>query len=207
MYWARILLGVIFHPIEAFEKIKHYRDKSKTLPVLIMFCLILVVRVAGIYITHFPMTRLKPEDTNIMLEIVKYIVPIASWGITTYAITSIWDGECFLGECMIGAVTAVVPYIVMTIPISLFSRLFEENQKGFINFLNTAILIWVLILLFVGTMVMNDYTFKKTTGVYAVCMAGVLLLWAIFLLLATLTYQLYDSIKDFVIEFRIHTGL
>ena len=43
MYWARILLGVIFHPIEAFEKIKHYRDKSKTLPVLIMFCLILVV--------------------------------------------------------------------------------------------------------------------------------------------------------------------
>ena len=48
---------------------------------------------------------------------------------------------------------------------------------------------------------MNDYTFKKTTGVYAVCMAGVLLLWAIFLLLATLTYQLYDSIEDFVIEF------
>lgn len=207
MYWARILLGVIFHPIEAFERIKYYRNKSKTLPVFVVFCLILVVRVASIYITHFPLTRLKPEDTNIMLEIVKYIIPIASWGITTYAITSIWDGECFLGECMIGAVTAMIPYIVMTIPISLFSRLFEENQKGFINFLNTAIVIWVLLLLFIGTMVMNDYTFKKTIGVYMVCMAGVLLLWAIFLLLATLTYQLYDSIRDLIIEFRIHTGL
>jgi len=207
MYWARILMGVIFHPVEAFERIKYYRNKSKSLPVFVMFCLILVVRVASIYITHFPFARLKPEDTNIMLEIVKHIIPIASWGITTYAITSIWDGECFLGECMIGAVTAMIPYVVMTIPISLFSRLFEENQKGFINFLDSVIVMWVLLLLFIGIMVMNDYTFKKTAGVYMVCMAGVLLLWAIFLLLATLTYQLYDSVRDLMIEFRIQTGL
>lgn len=207
MHWARTLLGVIFHPIEAFEKIKEYRDKPKTLPILTIFILILVIRVAGIYLTHFPITTIRPEDTNIILEIVKYIIPVASWGLTTYAITSIWEGECFLGECMIGAVTSLMPYILLTLPVSLFSRLFEENQKGFISFLNGGILIWVLILLFIGTMVMNGYTFKKTIGVYLVCLAGVLLLWAIFLLLATLTYQLYDSLRDFVIELRIHTGL
>ena len=207
MYWVRILVGVIFHPIDAFDRIKYYRSRSKTLPIFVMFCLVLIVRVASIYITHFPMTTLKPEDTNILLEIIKYIVPLASWGVANYAITSIWDGECFLEESMIGAAASMVPYVLLTIPVSLFSRLLEINQIGFYNFLNIGIFVWIIMLLFIGTMTMNNYSFKTTISVYIISIIGVILLWALVLLLATLVYQLYDSIKDLTIELRIHLGI
>lgn len=203
MHWVQIYLGVLFHPMSAFSRIKHYRDRLSYFPICVMLFLVIAVRVAYIYITHFPLAEINQEETNIILEMLKYIVPVISWGIVSFAVTSIWEGESFLKECIAGATVAMTPYVILAIPIGLLSRILEIDQSGLFNFLNTVMFIWIALLLFIGIMTMNDYGFTQAIKVSAVCLVGIVLLWAIFLLLATLTYQLFDFVKKIIVEIRM----
>lgn len=207
MYWVRTYLGVMFHPIEAFRRIKYYRDKLNALPILIVCLLVIIVRLAYIYIAHFPVVTLNPENTNILLEMVKYIFPILSWGLVTFAVTSIWDGESFIRECMAATTAAMMPYILFSIPVALFSRMMEQNQQGILNFFNTATAVWVVVLIFLGIMTMNDFSFKHAVKVFLTSVFGMLFFWAVFLLLAALVYQLYGFMTGVLLEIRLKFGI
>jgi hypothetical protein len=193
MLWARIFVGVLVHPIDAFEKIKANRDRISVFPIAVMLALVMAARIAFIYLVHFPVSRLDPRDTNLALEMVKFLVPVLSWGIVTFAITSIWDGECVAQECMATAVAGMVPY----------SRILEVDQKGFFAVANTAMFTWVGLLLFSGMMTMNAYTFRQAVQVGLVCVVSILLFWAVFILLATLIYQLYHFVQGVLVELRM----
>ncbi len=203
MLWARIFVGVLVHPIDAFEKIKANRDRINVLPVAVMLALVMTARIAFIYLVHFPVSTLDPRDTNIALELVKFIVPVLSWGIVTFAITSIWDGECVARECMATAVAGMMPYVVLAVPLALFSRILEVDQKGFFAVANAAMFTWVGLLLFSGMMTMNAYTFRQAVQVGLVCVVSILLFWAVFILLATLIYQLYHFVQGVLVELQM----
>jgi hypothetical protein len=203
MLWARIFVGVLVHPIDAFEKIKANRDRISVLPIAVMLALVMGARIAFIYLVHFPVSRLDPRDTNLALEMVKFLVPVLSWGIVTFAITSIWDGECVAQECMATAVAGMVPYVVLAVPLALFSRILEVDQKGFFAVANTAMFTWVGLLLFSGMMTMNAYTFRQAVQVGLVCVVSILLFWAVFILLATLIYQLYHFVQGVLVELQM----
>lgn len=203
MLWARIFVGVLVHPVDAFEKMKANRGRLSALPIVVLLALVMAVRIAYIYLVHFPVSKLDPRDTNIVLEMVRFLVPVLSWGIVTFAITSIWDGECIAWECMATAVAGMMPYIVLAVPVALLSRILEVDQKGFFAVANTAMYTWVGLLLFLGLMMMNAYTFRQAVQVALVCLVGVLLFWAVFLLLATLIYQLYHFVQVILVELRM----
>jgi hypothetical protein len=203
MLWARIFVGVLVHPVDAFEKMKANRGRLSALPIVVLLALVMAVRIAYIYLVHFPVSKLDPRDTNLVLEIVRFLVPVLSWGVVTFAITSIWDGECIAWECMATAVAGMMPYIVLAVPVALLSRILEVDQKGFFAVANTAMYTWVGLLLFLGLMMMNAYTFRQAVQVALVCLVGVLLFWAVFLLLATLIYQLYHFVQVILVELRM----
>jgi hypothetical protein len=207
MQWVRIYLGVIFHPIEAFRRMKYYRESFNYKPVAIVLVAVMVVRMVYIYISHFPMVGLNPENANIFFEMIKFIVPLVSWGLITFAISAIWDGETFLKECMAASTMAIIPYVVLAIPIGLISNVLEKSSAGFLSFFNTATFIWVALLLFLGLMTMNDFTFKHTVQVYLTSIISMVLFWAVFLLLATLTYQFINFIGGVILEIQLRFGL
>jgi hypothetical protein len=207
MQWVRIYLGVLFHPIEAFRRMKYYRDSLNFKPVLITLMAVMAVRIAYIYIAHFPMTGLNPDNANILLEIIKFVVPLLSWGLITFAISSIWSGETFIRECMAASTMAIVPYVVLGLPVALLTNIMEESQKGFLSVINTAIFIWVGLLLFLGLMTANDFSFKHTIQVFIVSFITMILFWAVFLLLAALTYQLIDFVDGVILEIQLKFGI
>jgi hypothetical protein len=203
MLWARVYVGMMVHPIDAFEKIKANRDRISVFPIAVMLVLVMAARIASIYLVHFPVSQLDPRDTNLALEMVKFLVPILSWGIVSFAITSVWDGECIAMECMATAVAGMMPYIVLAVPVALLSRILEVDQKGFFAVANTAMFTWVGLLLFSGMMTMNAYTFRQAVRVGLVCLVSILLFWAVFLLLATLIYQLYHFVQGVLVELQM----
>lgn len=205
MLWARLYVGVLVHPMDAFEALKANRNRLNALPIVVPLVLVLAVRIAYIYLVHFPVASLNPADTNLVLEIVRFLVPILSWGIVTFAITSIWDGECIAWECIATAVAGMMPYIVLAVPVALLSRILEADQQGFFAVANAAMYTWVGLLLFSGLMKMNAYTFARALQVALVCLVGMLLFWAVFLLLSTLVYQLYHFVQGILVELRMRT--
>jgi len=199
----RLSLEMVFHPAEAFRYMQKDRSRFNYVPAVILLLLAFVVRTVSIYITHFPLAELDPRDANIGLELIKLYAPLLTWVIASYAMTSILDGESLLREGLLATAYALVPYILLTIPVNLLSHIMENSQSGLYNGIQIIITGWVLLLLFMSIQVMNQYSLKKTTLVCALSVGVVLLIWATIALFFAISSQFINFIEEVIIEIRL----
>jgi len=195
--------AIMFHPIDAFYYIKSRKKSISYISCILLLLGVVAVRIASIFITHFPIASIQPRDTNIWLETVKLLLPVLTWVISCYAITTISEGETLLSEIFASAAYSMVPYIVFTIPLALLSRVMESNQLLLYNALNIIILAWVLLTFFLSVKTLNNYTTGQTVKVCIVSLITMLLIWAVLLLLFALSSQLIQFIWDIVMEIKM----
>ena len=81
--------AIMFHPIDTFYYIKSRQKAIKYLSCVFLLFAVVAVRIASIFITHFPIASMQSRDANIWLETVKLLLPVLTWVISCYAITAI----------------------------------------------------------------------------------------------------------------------
>lgn len=201
------LLGITIFtdPIETFYMVKLNRSRKfsyifPTILLLLFFC----VRILQIYFTHYPLATVQAWEANIIIEIGKYVVPIISWILGNYAVTSLLDGEAMAREVYLSTNLCLLPYIVFMPVIIGLSHFMTAEDAGIYNFLVTVILAWVVVLLFLQTMQLNDYTLGKTVGVVLLSLIAIVIIWVIAILLFSLAKQFLDFIFGIYREFRIN---
>lgn len=199
-------LSVLVRPIDAFNYIKAKRENIKYWPSILLIFLMLPVKVMSVFIKHYAITTLLPDETNILLEAVKMLAPVFTWIISCFAITSIVDGETTLKEICTASAYSIVPYLVITIPQSLFSRLLGQGELGLYSTIETVKWIWVGLLFIINVKTMNDYNMKKTIAVCAMGIVGIMLIWSVLLLAYVLTSQLYSFVSSVILETRMLYG-
>lgn len=155
------LLMIIFHPIDGYNKLKANRDRYRWWMVAVMILAILVVRIAYIYIVHFPLADSLPQNTDLVQEVVVYLLPLAAWTIIGFGVTSISDGKTTFKESCISNLLAFTPYIIFTLPLGLLSNVMCQNEGGLYVGIQSAILLWAIALMLLGLMNLNEYSFKK----------------------------------------------
>ncbi len=202
MFWLQSVIGVIYHPLAAFSSIKYDRDDFSWWPAIILLFLIFPVRIGSIFITHYPVSNLLPIQANIPLEMFKFYVPILSWMVVSFAVTSITDGECHMREIVTATAYSLVPYIVFTIPISLFTKILTVNEAGLYDFLVSVVWAWVAILFVLNVMVMNSYSLGRTLFTVFLNIVGVALFWSIVLLLLALISHFATFVQDLAFEIK-----
>lgn len=189
-------LMIMFHPIRGFTVIKEKREDFNYTPTLILFILILMARFIDIYYTHYPLSKLNPRETNLWTEFARMLIPLFTWTIGCYAMTTINEGKTVLKEQLASTAYAMLPYIVLTPIIALLSHFMSAKNSGLFYRLQFIKWAWVIILFFISTATMNEYKFWKTVGV---CMLGILSVVIIWLLIG-LFYSLGDQIVVFAKE-------
>lgn len=202
MFWLQSIIGVIYHPLAAFSAIKYDREDFKWWPAVVLLFLIFPVRVISIYITHYPVASLLPIHANIPLELFKFYVPLLSWMVVSFAVTSITDGECHMREIITATAYSMVPYIVFTLPIALLSRVLSVTEVGFYNFLIGVIWAWVALLFIINVMVMNSYSLGRTLFTVFLNIVGIAFLWCIILLLLALISHFATFVEDLAFEIK-----
>ena len=199
----KIALLTIFHPLDSFTIIKRQREQYKHLTVLTILALLVFTRIAYIYFVHFPLVDVLPMDANIWLEVLKTIVPIITWTISIYGVTTILNGEMKLGESMVANAYCLIPSIVFSVPIIALSNILSINERGIFEGLQTVVTIWVLVLLFLNVMHMNNYSFLKTIWVCFLGLCTMILIWCVCLLIGALTIQFFSFIGTLIDEYKI----
>lgn len=196
-------LSILFHPVQTFELIKRNRDNLNYAASIIILAMVIITRVFYIFVVHFPLSVLSPKDSNIMLEMVKLILPVLTWVIASFAITSIGGGESRLGEIFVASSYCMLPYIVINVPLALLSNLMAVGEAGLFNFVSVFSWIWVLLLYLIGLKELNDYTVRKTIVICIISVAMMALIWATLILIYALATQLYEFIAGFIREARM----
>ncbi|MBR7133503.1 MAG: hypothetical protein IKD04_08220 [Clostridia bacterium] len=201
------LLGVTIFtdPIETFYMVQLNRSRkfSYVFPTILLL-LFFGVRILQIYCTHYPLATVQSWEANIVIEIGKFVVPIVSWIIASYAVTSLMDGEAMVREVYLGSTLCLLPYIVFMPIIIALSHCMSSMDSGIYNFLIMLVWAWVIILMFLQTMYLNDYTLGKTIGVVILSLISIVVLWVIAILVFSLAKQFIDFIFGLYREFRIN---
>jgi len=196
-------IAVLFHPIDTFSYIKARERKVNYSACFLLLFMAAAVHITSIFLAHYPLASLQPKDANLWVEIVKLLLPVLTWVIACYAITTIWDGEAFIGEIFAASTYSMMPYIISTVPIALITRVLGLEELQLYSALQTFVWVWVLINFFLNVRTLNDYSMGKTFTVCITSLISMFLIWAVVVLLFALTSQLLQFVQDVLLEIKM----
>ncbi len=200
-----LLLSVsaVFHPIDTFENIKLNRGKNKFYVGAVLILLAFLVRLFYMFTVHFPVADVDLGNAMLSLEVIKMVLPIITWSIAAYAISSIMNGESKFSEVFTCSAYSMVPYIVFTPVLALVSKVLSLSEWAFYSIAVVGLMVWQVVLLVISVATLNRYSAGKTVLVCILSFLTMLLIWAVALLCMALIGQLAQFIAEVFGEIRI----
>lgn len=176
--------------------------EGQWIAVPILLTLAVVIRLITIEVTAYEFTLLEPEDTNLILELAKVVVPWVTWVVAGYGVASIFYGEGTFKNVAVASAYALVPYILFEAEYTaLFSHIFSLDEKIIYYFGQTLITVWMLVLFFLQLKVIHDFSLRKSFLVGAVSLLGMIVLWVLVALTYLLTLQMIQFFVEVGYEF------
>lgn len=196
----------LLHPLDFLDIVKRERRtnvKSQIITVVALHFLAFLANYTYVFLVSFPLASKEPIDANIFLECFIITIPLLTWVIASYAMSSIMSGESEFLEILTTSSYALVPFIIFTPLMALVSQLLGSGEAGMYATLRYGVILWVLILLVLGLQRLNDYTIPKTIIVTLVSVLAMVIIWAVCLLLFSLTIQLVSFFTGFWQEINL----
>ena len=189
---------VITHPFDGFWDLSH--EHRGTLAAANTFlALFLITRVLKILCTSFQFFDTAAQHINIFSEMGSLLLPFLILCTANWAMTTLFDGKGRFKDIYIGMCYALVPYILIQLPMILVSNVLTYEEGSLYTVMLSISVIWSVFLVFVGLMEIHDYGPGKTFIFIIVTIVGACVI--IFLVLVFFSL-LSDAFGFFVSLYR-----
>ena len=206
MVGLKLSLMILFHPIDSFYVVKRDKKQFAWWYAAILYLFSVLSQFAYIYFVHYPLSSIRPKDANLVLEIVKVLLPILTWVVASYAVTTILDGESHFGEIFKSTSLCTVPFTLITLTATALSRILSIEEEGLFILLQSLAIAWMVILIWISLKTGNDYSFGKSLIVTFISLIAMVIIWALCLLLFALTSQLFSLFSGLYLEIKMTLG-
>ena len=202
--WIRYLetlrysLYVISHPFDGFWDLVH--EKRGSLAAAHTFLILfLLVRVLKLMLTSFQFITAPIQYINVFQQMASLALPFLILCIANWAMTTLFDGKGRFRDIYMAMCYALVPYILIQLPMILVSNMLTFEEGSFYQVFLSVSIIWCVFLAFVGLMQVHDYGPGKTIIFLLVTVLGAAVI--IFLMLVFFSL-LSDAAAYFVSMYR-----
>ncbi len=156
-------LHVIFHPFDGFWDLK--REKRGSLAAALTF-VVMVIFISTLekQCTGFLFNTTRLSDINVVVDVLTVGMLYVLWCVSNWCLTSLMDGEGTMKDIMIAVGYALVPMILIRLPIIPLSGVITVDEGTFYTVFRTISYIWTGFLVFFATMVTHQYSLKKTAA-------------------------------------------
>ena len=196
---------VIFHPFDGFWDLS--RENRGSLAAAHTFlALFLLTRVLKLMYTNFQFINAPVQYINIYEQCASLLLPFLVLCLANWSLSTLFDGKGRFPEIYMAMCYALVPYIIIQLPLIFISHMISFDEASYYTVLMSASVIWSLFLAFVGLMQVHDYGPGKTIIFVIATIFGALVI----LFLALVFFSLLsDALGYFVslyreIVFRLH---
>ena len=154
-------LHAIFHPFKGFWDLKH--EKRGSISAALTFLVLLIVTyILRRQYTGFIFNENDPKELNVFIEIISVLLPFFLWATANWAITTLMEGEGSYRDIVIATAYALVPLILINLPLIPFSRIINMEEGAFYFFFTTVDVLWRGVLILAGLSVTHQYTMGKS---------------------------------------------
>lgn len=203
-WWNRYLaslkygLHVISHPFDGFWDLIH--EKRGTIAAANTFLLLfLLTRVLKLLLTSFQFITAPIQYINVFEEMGSLLLPFLILCVANWAMTTLFDGKGRFKDIYMAMCYALIPYIIIQLPMILVSNMLTFEEGSFYFVLLSFSVIWCVFLVFTGLMQVHDYGPGKTFIFLIVTVVGAAVI--IFLMLVFFSL-LGDALSYFISLYR-----
>lgn len=188
-------LHLIVHPFDGFWDMK-YEGKGKVRVTLTILFLVVISMILKDQFAGFLVNYNDPRHLNSIVQLLTIVFPFFLWCLSNWAITTLMDGEGKFKEIMMATGYALLPIVIIYIPMIITSRFMAEEETAFYYLMMTISSIWFVLLLFVGIMTVHQYTVLKTIAT----MLLTVVVMGIVVFLGTLVLSMLQQIMEFFVN-------
>ncbi|MCM3782794.1 YIP1 family protein [Neobacillus mesonae] len=188
-------LHLIVHPFDGYWDLK-YEGKGKLKVAITILLLLFITMVVQRQFAGFLVNYNDPRTLNSLAELQYVILPFFLFCVSNWSITTLMEGEGKFKEIINAAAYALIPMILIYLPMTFISRFMTQEETAFYYLLNSVAVIWFVYLLFVGIMTVHQYTASKTV----VTMLLSIVVMAIIVFLGTLVLSLIQQMIEFAVN-------
>lgn len=191
----------MIHPLDAFEKIKS-DGKGNTIYATTTIIFIFAFRLVSLNYTSFLFNPVNPQTINFAYELLQFFLLFLVFTLCSHAVTSFIDGKAFYKETIIVCSFALAPYGLSLILSTTLSHILSLNEAVFFSLIKQIGVYWSALMILVGLMKVNRYSFKKTVLSFVLIILMILFVIFLFVLAYSLVMQFASFIEDIIKEVR-----
>jgi hypothetical protein len=195
-------LRLMSKPFDGFWDLK-YEKRGSVLAASIFVVLLILTTILQRQYTGYVFNENDLTELNLITEIMGILLPFFMWCVANWALTTLFDGEGSFKDIYIYTAYALVPYIVISIPLVFVSRVAVQDEAILINAVQAIALLWSGFLIFTGTLTTHQYTAGKTFLMIVFIIIGM----AIILFMGLLFFILLQQLINFIISIGTELSL
>jgi len=181
---------VIVSPMDGFWDLKH--EKRGNVPAaVVLLILAIITYLVAIQYTGFVFNERDPRTLNIAAEVFSVLAPFMLWCVINWSLTTLMNGKGTFKDIFIASTYSLVPLILVMLPLTLISNVMTLEERAFYLLFAIASAIWSALLLFIGTMVIHEYSAGQTFGVFVLITAGIVVALFLGFLFADMFLQFF----------------
>lgn len=186
---------IIFHPFDGFWDM-HHEKRGNAKAASVIYALLAFLFIVRLQFTGFLFGPLGDKEFNVLFTIGSVLIPAGLWCVCNWSITTLFNGDGKPITIYTATAYAMVPYILLNIPVIILSNFFILEEGVLLSVLSGLAVVWCGFLLFAAMLTVHQYTIGRTV----VTMFATVLGAGIVLFIVMLVFSLLQQLAMFVIS-------
>jgi len=198
-------LFLLTHPFKGFDEMKFGKRGSMTFALTVTFLSTLVAIFqqgnTGFVFTGF---HIEASTVNVLWTTVFTILPILLICIGNWSVTSITGGSGKFKEIFMVYSYALYPGLFLRVAATIFSNYITVNELAFVTFLLVFAQILLYFFLFVGLLVIHEFTLLKGIVMVFLTLLAIMIISFVLALFFALFDELWTFVATLIFEIEPH---
>ena len=199
-YWEELLyvFHLAFHPFDGFWDLKHEKRGSvrAASTFLALTMIVFFYNAIGKGYTFNP----RGDFSNVFLQVLAIGVPFILFCVANWCLTTLFDGEGGFKDIYVAAGYSLAPLIPFVIVSTILTNIVTVESSSIVTMITTIGVVWMVFLLFFGTLVTHDYSLGKNLITILGTIVAMAVIMFVIILFASLMVKMIMFIATIISE-------
>lgn len=182
---------VIYHPCDGFWEIK-MQNHGGLLSATIILAITVLTFCYREVATGYLFRTDSVEEIDLPITSLKVIVPLALWCVSSWGLTTLFEGKGNMGDIYVMTCYSTFPLIFTNLICTVMSNGMLLTEGDFVTFFTYLGFVWMAFLIIFGSMTIHDYQFGKNTLMIILSIVGMAVMLFLALLFVTVGQKMVD---------------